>query len=151
MELGPRELSGLIDCGLKNIRHENVPLWYWCDLYKNSVGDNFLPFKTFADGDVKVGALEAMKLIGAPLPTDRDFFIERWLSVESSERARNAALGYLKHHGRDEDVLQVQSELDRADSKTAKSALETLVSIQFRYNKGEALKTAFVNYTCCLM
>lgn len=151
IELGSREMSGLIDCGLKNIRHENVPFWHWYALYRDTADADFLPFRTFSNEDVRVGALEVMKLIGTSFPIDkeleidRDFFLKRWLSEESSERLRIAALGYLKCHGRDEDMPLIQSELDRADSKTSKSALEALVSIQHRYNKGEALKTAFAN------
>jgi Domain of unknown function (DUF4062) len=150
---GTQEISRLIDCGLKNIGHENTPLWYWYNIYKEDAVKDFLAFKSFSysDEDVSAGALEAMKLIGTMLPIEggyvnRIFLITNWLSEKSSDSIKLAALRYLKHHGKDEDLPLIQSELDRANSKTARISLEVILSIQLRYSKGEALKTAFINH-----
>jgi hypothetical protein len=149
---GTREISRLIDCGLKNIGHENTPLWHWYNIYKEEGLKDFLAFKSFfySDENVSAGALEAMKLIGSMLPIyegyfDRKILITRWLSENSSDSIRLAALRYLKHHGKEEDLPLIQSELEQANSKTARISLEAILSIQLRYNKGEALKTAFTN------
>ena len=62
---GTQEISRLIDCGLKNIGHENTPLWYWYKIYKEDAAADFLAIKSIAysDEDVSVGALEVMKLM----------------------------------------------------------------------------------------
>ena len=71
---GDREILSLIDCGLKNIKHENSPLWYWCSLYKLGSLGEYLAHKSFssADKDIGAGALEVMKLIDAKLPEEDD-------------------------------------------------------------------------------
>ncbi len=153
IKYGTREISRLIDCGLKNIGHENTPLWYWYNIYKKNAVEYFLASKSiyYSDEYVSSGALEAMKLIGIKLPTvgsfaDRKSIITSWLSENSSDRIKLAALRYLKIFGKYEDLSLIQSELDQANSKTARIALETILSIQLRYNKRAALKTAFVNH-----
>ncbi len=99
------------------------------------------------DDPVRIGALEAMKLIASPLPTksgqyERSDFIKQWLSNESSDHIKLASLKYLKFHGKYEDIGQVQIELDKANSKTSRISLETILSIQLRHNKGNALEIA---------
>ncbi len=150
---GTQEISRLIDCGLKNIDQENTPLWYWCNIYKKDAVGDFLAFKSipYSDEDVSSGALKAMKLIGAMLPfegdyVDRNKYITSWLSEKSSDNIKLAALLYLKNYGKNEDLPLIQSELDQANSKTARISLEAILSIQLRYNKGEAFKTAFTDH-----
>jgi hypothetical protein len=151
LKYGIREISKLIDCGLKNFGQEIVPLWHWYNIYKETseVGENFLPFISFYDEGLSVGALEAMTLIGLTLPNEeelnRNSFIEGWLSEDNQNNIKLAALRYLKHHGKDEDLQLIQSELDQANPKTARNSLEAIVKIQLRYNKSEAIKTAYAN------
>lgn len=145
-----QEISSLIDCGLKNITHENAPLWYWLNIYKAGTGVDFLIIKSLSNEEVSIGAFEAMKLIGTKLPTElenklinRVSLINSWLDG-SSDDIKSAALRYLKHHGKYEDLSKIQSELDQANPKTASICIEAIVSIQLRYNKSEALKTIFI-------
>lgn len=149
-QYGAQEISSLIDCGLKNITHENVPVWYWLNIYKAEIGVDFLIIKSLSNEEVSIGAFEAMKLIGTKLPTEQeDEFINRislidsWLD-DSSDNIKLAALRYLKHHGKDEDLSKIQSELEQANPKTARICLEAIASIQLRYNENEALKTIFI-------
>jgi hypothetical protein len=148
-KFGKQEISKLIDGGLKNIGDENTPLWYWCSIDKNQNIDELLSVKSviFLDDPICTGALEAMKLIGSTLPIisgqyERSSFIKQWLSKDSSELIKLAALKYLKHHGKHEDLALVQAELDTANSKTSRISLETILSIQLRHAKGNALETA---------
>lgn len=152
IKYGAQEISRLIDCSLKNISHENVPLWHWYNTYKEDAGEDFITFKSFfcSDEGIIVGALEVMRIIGAMLPIDdktysRNLFILNWLSANRSNSIKVAALRYLKYHGKDEDLPLIQSELDHANSNTARIALEAILSIQLRYNKSKALKTIFIN------
>ncbi len=152
IKYGSREISRLIDCGLKNIRHENTPLWYWCKIYKEGSINIFLAFKSliYSDEDVSAGALKAMKLIGLILPTkeigfDRNTFITKWLSKKRSDNVKLAALDYLKYHGKEDDLPLIQSELDQSNTKTVRISIEAILSIQLRHIGGTALKTAFTN------
>jgi uncharacterized protein DUF4062 len=147
---GPIEVMKLIDCGLKNISHENAPLWHWCNLYGGVIDGEVLPYKSLSGNDIGVGSLEVMRLLGSVLPTkgdyiDRDVFIAAWLSENSSGNKKIAALRYLKSHGIHEDLQLIQAELDQADSKTSRIALEAIMSILLRYSKNDALKTAYSN------
>lgn len=151
-QFGHKEISRLTDCGLKNLKHENTPLWHWYNLCKKSGTDGFIAYKSFSsfDEDVSVGALEVMRLLATSPPSageyiDRNFFIKDWLSDNSPDSIKLAALNYLKYHGKHEDLSHIQSELDQASPKTSRVALEAIVSIQLRYNKGEALQTVFEN------
>lgn len=151
LKYGSKEVLRLIDCALKNISHENVPFWYWYNIYKE-VSEHILVFRSLytSDENVSVGALKIMKLIGSTLPVlkepfNREFFIDNWLSNDRADSVKLAALNYLKLHGKEEDIPLIQSELDRANSTTSRIALEAIISIQFRYSKVEALKTALTN------
>jgi len=149
---GTQEISRLIECGLNNIGHENTPIWYWCSIYKETSIEDFLVFKSFSytDENVSIGALEAMRLIGVKFSYtgalfDRKHIIKSWLSENRSDNLRLAALRYFKHYGKDEDLPLIQSELDKANSKTARTSLEAILSIELRFNKREVLETAFTN------
>lgn len=150
---GSQEVSKLIDCGLKNIDHENTPLWYWYNIKKKNGGDGFLTFRSlaFSEEDLSVGALKAMKLIGVTPnfqghEVTRELIIKTWLADDNSDAIKIAALDYLKHHGMEEDLSLIQSELDKANSTTSKIALEAILGIQIKGNKEEAFKTAIKNH-----
>ena len=149
VDFGKQEISKLVDFGLKNIKNENVPLWYWYSLIEKSL-PGFIAYRTFSifEDDKRVGALEAMRLIGAkiklPISVDlsRAKFIEGWFLDDTSSHVKLAALNYLKHHGEYEDLPVVQAEFDRKDYQTTRSSIETLLSIQLRNDKNEAAKVA---------
>ncbi|MDN7137587.1 hypothetical protein J6J34_05095 [Pseudidiomarina sp. 1ASP75-14] len=148
--LGHKEISRLFDAGLRNIQHENIPIWHWYDLYISEVDENGLQLKSFLDEEIAIGALEAMKLIGAPLPSDgkllnRKLFLTNWFAKKNSDDTKVAALKYLKQNGKQEDLIAIQEELDRSKSRTTRVALEAKVAIQLRYNKESALKTIFTH------
>ncbi len=46
VQFGPQEIFGLINCGLKNIGHENTPLWYWCSICRSLNIEELLVFKS---------------------------------------------------------------------------------------------------------
>lgn len=147
---GDKEISRLFDAGLISIQHENTPLWHWYSTYQSSVSENGLQFKSLSEENIATGALEAMRIIGASLPCDgkglnRKLFIDDWLHENSADDIKASALRYLKYHGKDEDLDDVQKELDRANSKTTKIALEAKIAIQLRYNKAGALNTVFTH------
>lgn len=150
IKYGARETLGLINCALKNISHENTPLWNWYKEYSGIVGEDFLPFKSLSDGEIGSASLEAMRFIGSTIPIkedyyDREFFVSDWLSDESSESKKLSALRYLRRYGKNEDLRLIQSEYDRADSKTSRLALEAIINIKLRYNKSEAMKIVFTS------
>ncbi|MBQ0799415.1 MAG: DUF4062 domain-containing protein [Porticoccaceae bacterium] len=151
LKYGSKEVLRLMDCALKNISHENIPFWYWYDIYKE-VNEDILVFRSLytSDENVSVGAFKIMGLIGSKLPVhgkhiNRRFFIDNWLSTDRANNVKLAALHYLKLHGKEEDIPLMHSELDRANSITSRIALEGIISTQFRYNKTRALKVAFAN------
>jgi hypothetical protein len=144
---GKKEIFRLVDCGLKNIKYSNVPLWYWYSLQEKVLKDAFV-FKSlgFSEENKCIGALEAMMLVGAKLPVEknmgRPFFINGWFSDDTPNNVKLSALSYLKHHGLYEDLPLIQAEFDRSNSQTAKSSIEAILSIQLRSNRKKAVETA---------
>lgn len=146
---GKQEISKLVDCGLKNIEHSNVPLWHWYSLNLNNMhSKEFFLFETlgFSEKDRCIGALKVIRLVGTKLPVgtnlNRAFFIKRWFSSDASNNVKLSALSYLKLHGLYEDLPFIQTEFDMGDSQTAKSSIETILSIMLRSNGKEAAETA---------
>ena len=152
IKYGLREISRLIHCGLKHIKHENVPLWHWYKIYKKYVRDGVLAFASFAysDEDVSIGALEVMKLIGTKIPDDgeipdRNIFIKSWLSEKRSDNIKASALRYLKHHGNKEDLTLIKLELDQSRSLTTKISLEAMLNILLHHDPEKVLKATFAH------
>lgn len=147
VDYGKNEVSTLIECGLKNISYENVPLWYWSTYQNCDIKGGVLLSRTLSSNNaVAVGALEAMRIIGASLPSERrEFYVNEWLSENSSENVKVASLKYLKECGIKEDIPFLESEISKSDSKTSLPALEALLEIQYSYNPTEAFKTAILN------
>ena len=147
-----QELSKLVDCGLENIKHENVPYWYWYTIFIKTATTDVFFYKTlfFDNINVCVGALEAMRLCGLVPPNkgqlnNRKFYISKWLSDTSTDEIKIAALRYLKLHGKEKDLDAIENELAKANPKTQRPSLEAILEIQFQYSKGNAIKTAFSN------
>lgn len=144
--LGPQEINALLECGLQHMRSENVPIWHWYKAAGGSSKPTLLHYKTLYSEDVAVGALEAMRLIGDVLADEgRQRYVGWWLQDDASEDIKLAALRYLKHHGKSEDLDLVEMELKRANTKTSRASLEAIISIQLRDNRQQALTTAFTN------
>jgi hypothetical protein len=136
LKLGRIELSGLVSAGLTNYSAENAPLWYWLaamDGFSRSI----LPVYTFIGSDTKrrVGAINAMRVIGEPIhQNDRLLCLERWFS-ESDDEIKVAALAYLRQYGITSDIATIRAEFDRNDSKTQTSAAEAIIAINLRESR----------------
>jgi hypothetical protein len=109
---------------------------------------NIFALKTLGFSQVNrcIGALEVMMLVGTKLPSglniDLSFFIKQWFSDDTPNNVKLSALSYLKHRGLYENLPLIQAEFDRGNSQTAKSSIETILSIQLRSNRKEAAETA---------
>lgn len=140
LDLGVRERRGLMDAGLAEYEHENVPLFHWLapadagKLLWRSIGGR--------NEAVKTGALAVMRDLGEPVhPTDslsRSTLIEFWFTGEASTLRRTAALRYLADHGVPDDVPTIQAELDRKDLQTASAATDAVIRIRLRESRQKA-------------
>jgi hypothetical protein len=138
------ERMGLLDSGLTEIEHENVPVWSWLsELTRERPGLLVLQTALGEEAE-RVGALIAMRLLGEPIQ-QLSFFqgvlVEQyWLGSETPAAVRIAALRYLREHGTREQLASVLKEADLATKDTVALANEVAVSILLRENEIKATR-----------
>jgi hypothetical protein len=151
LSLSHREMSGLVDCGLDNISHETVPLWHW---YVATVAQDvgYLSLTSLVGPpSQRLGALVAMRLIGEPIKPlgpagpdghtmDRNAFISSWLSHDSNERLKTAALQYLSVCGEMGDLPILKKEYEKRSYQTAAAAADAIIRINLRQSREKALR-----------
>jgi hypothetical protein len=144
LKLGHSELRGLVNSGLDNYSHENVPLWRWLAAI-DGFSNNTLPYYTFIRTSTisQVNALAAMRLISEPLPPEsefsRDFFFNAWFAKDAASSLRVAALNYLGDCGITSDLTTIRQELDRNDNQTISAAADAFIRINLRESREHAI------------
>lgn len=139
LDLSLRERRGLIDAGLAEYEHENVPLWHWLELDKGE-----LPWRSVVGRSeaVKIGALSAMRDLGQMIPEDsgldRRTYVEIWLGEQVPVQRRAAALGYLSEFGLPEDLPLIRKELERREYLTSPVATAAIIKIALRESRTKA-------------
>lgn len=148
LELGNRETIELADCGLWNLQHEVVPLWYWL-ASGNLLDATWLPLSSLAGTrDAKVGAMIAMTLIGEQISTDvapyRTDYLRMWLDVSGPERITLEALRYLTQWGEKEDIPCLRELLSRSNTQIASAAADAIINILAREDLRSAVEELFL-------
>lgn len=145
---GYKECSSLIDVGIKNLSHENTPLWHW---YLKAAIDvpGILAYKSLdtSEEEKSKGALLAMRRVASKIPENetltREFFIKSWLGESTPKQVIVAALKYLADYGVKEDLKYIKEVFERGDYNTAQASIEATIAILFRYNESAAMEYAF--------
>jgi hypothetical protein len=145
-EYGLPELVGLLDVGLDQFRHENVPLWHWVSATAGtSSGSYMLQISTIVGpAPRRVNALLAMHLVGFKIVEEtnvtRSDLISSWLSNDSTDGLKVAALNYLADYGHPSDLSLIQNEYQRNESQTTSAAVSTILRITSRNDRPRALE-----------
>lgn len=139
MELGEKEKRLLTSLGFQHLTNENVPLWCWYSAVADysKINPAVLSSVEGVNENEKVGAISVLTSLALELLTpnymiSRDVIIKAWFSVNSSDKVRTAALGYLAKCGNAEDLETVKKEYARSDYGTSRYALECMIEILLR-------------------
>ncbi len=145
-----QEKRGLLEAGLAELHHENVPLWSWLAEVTAEKQDVLALLTLIGDDAQRVGALTTMRLLARsihfPGLLEGDL-VEAWLSQSVPGRVRVAALRYLQNHGASSHLASIENEVARADKDTLTPALEAALAIHLRDSEADAanfiLSTSF--------
>lgn len=145
-DYGRPELIGLLDVGLDQFRHENVPLWHWVLATTGASSSSYiLQISTFVGpAPRRVNALLAMHLVGFEIVEETNIsradLIGFWLSDESTDGLKVAALNYLADYGHPSDLSLIQKEYQKNESQTTSAAVNTILRITSRNDRPRALE-----------
>lgn len=136
--LDDQELLGLLQSGARNLKYENIPIWYWLQCTgKEYCNLSFLTL-TMPDNDYSITAsiLDLMTLTGSDIDGGEFFtrkdYIDNWLSEKKNFSVKNAALRYLCEKGVESDLAEIYKEIEKNSSQTIVLAYEACVSIKLR-------------------
>jgi len=132
------ELFSILLAGVKNLQHENIPLWYW--LYHPSNKNISLNLLTLIVSDRNESSvasiIDMMTFADIDITTndvlDRAAYINNWLGEKRSPSVRNSALRYLSRKGTQEDLQAVRKEIGENSSQTTALANEAYISIRLK-------------------
>ena len=139
---GMREIYCLARMGLKYMRHENAPFWYWYARCRKLRPEADIALMSSAHGttdDEQVSAIHVLESLGKELPDSDDFFtrdyiIKRWFSDRSSSRLKSAALRYLAKFGSSADYAHAEKEYANREPATSPAAIECMAGILLRHS-----------------
>jgi Domain of unknown function (DUF4062) len=146
-DLGRRELNGLLDSGLDDFRHQNVPLWHWLAAV-NGFKVSILPIcSVIGPSARRIGALKAMRLIAEPIVEEEHFgrkeIIPTWFSKGAENAVRVAALEYLGDCGQTSDLPYINEEFLKNETETTSAAANAVIQIMLRNDRRAALEVLY--------
>ena len=144
-DYGRPELIGLLNVGLEQFRYENVPLWHWVTAVTGSFDSSIIQLSTLiGPAPRRVNALLAMHSIGLTIKGKPDLtradLVGFWLSDNSTNDLKVAALKYLADFGHPSDLPWIQQEYQRNTSQTANAAVNAILWITSRNDRPHALE-----------
>lgn len=144
---GEREVNGLLNVGLAQVQHENVPVWHWLAAV-HGFKNNWLSICSVVGTiDERVGALSAMRLIAEPIVekphVGRKVIVPLWFAKEAETAVRVAALEYLAECGQPSDLPYINEEFARNETQTTNAAANAIIRIKLRDDRREALEALF--------
>ncbi len=83
-----------------------------------------------------------MQFIGEEIPngTGRETYLSEWLSKDTADDLKLAALSYLGKYGQESDLSAIKSELGRGHYKTTYAAADAIVRISLRISRLRAIR-----------
>lgn len=137
-EFESQELLGLLQSGAKNLKYENIPIWYWLQHPDNEYYNLSFLTLTIPESDYSIvsSILDLMALTGTEIALDEFFerrdYVKNWLSEKSNSSVKNSALRYLSEKGVEDDLAEIHKEIVKNSSQTIALAYEAYVSIKLR-------------------
>ncbi len=114
--------------GFDSFDSHNIPLWKWVSA--NSLNVAF--YSLIAKGQRKRKVIDALRLISHQIKTDRDIYLNDWLSEESVDSVKTSALKYLSELGTESDIDIILQEYEKKDIETNNAAIDAIISIRMR-------------------
>ncbi|UST97863.1 DUF4062 domain-containing protein [Pseudomonas siliginis] len=149
-EFDEQELLGLLQSGAKNLKYENIPIWYWLQHPLNKHYNLSFLTLTIPEGDHSIASsiLDLMTLTGTKITSHefvtRSEFVGMWLSEKPTSSVKNSALRYLSENGVEDDLDEILKEINKNNSQTITLAHEAYISIKLRMSLNSGLEA--VNY-----
>ncbi len=143
--LSSQEIRTLISCGVNGFQHQNVPLWTWMTRQDDDCWDQVNFLAILGSDTEQKNALDLLALGDRPIPflsgyIDQKRVLSRWFSDDRSSTVFEAALDYLAHAGRIEDLPLIEEvAVDTAAYRRAKIEV-AIAAIMSRTNADAALK-----------
>lgn len=142
-----REKTALLESGLGQFLHANTPVWYWLSAMNGFTRQLLSLYSVAGKNESLIGALNAMKLISAPLKEDpsweRAVFLRDWLAKDKDSDVKIAALSYLGDCGVPADLVEIQKELEGNDNRTINAATDAIIRIKSRDSREKAVIALF--------
>lgn len=144
-ELDDQELLGLLQSGAKNLKYENIPMWYWLQHPANKYYDLSFLALTIPENDHSIvsSILDLMTLTGTEIKPHEFFtrkeYVNDLLSEKTIFSVKNAALRYLSEKGIENDLAEIHKEINKNSSQTIALAHEAYVSIKLRIGLSSGL------------
>jgi Domain of unknown function (DUF4062) len=146
LDLSGLEKEALLKGGLAHFSQEVAPVWRWFASIENRYADLLLTLSMIGFDDQRVGALEAMRLVGdlsePERPDSSPALAEMWL-IASSDAVRSAAIEYLQDFGHTEDIGPIRKEFERNKYQTSAKAAAAIVSISLRDGRAKAIRALY--------
>jgi hypothetical protein len=138
------ERQGLLESGLAQIEHENVPVYSWLAELTRELPALLVALTVVGEDAERVGALTAMRLVGEPIQQlsifKGDLVEQYWLESGTPAAVKVAALRYLREYGKREQLAIILKEAELSTKDTVAFANEAAVSILLRENELEATR-----------
>ncbi|MGG8297417.1 DUF4062 domain-containing protein [Klebsiella sp. 141251] len=127
--MGGNEKGGLILSGINNFDDHNVPLWKWIEIDKDEA--NLEIYSIITKDKNRVNAINAMITLNQPLSNtfSREYLLKNWFGDDNIKAVKTAALHFLSLFGTAEDIVFIESEIQKNDPSTNDLAIEAMISI----------------------
>ena len=130
----------LLIAGLRQMEHENVPLWCWTGGDVEVVERLVQAGMMMEDESATISALRiAAKLGYSPMPARREFCIQNWFNDRRANGVRNAAQSYLSRCATCEDIPTLQGIRDDSTGQKASELDGIIVAVKFRCSPSDGL------------
>lgn len=148
LNLSSLERLVLLEAGLVNFHHENVPVAFWRESLKEDFSTDLtldLAFVHLNDA-VQVGAISALTSFGQKIRTtrhlSRSHVLRVWLSESTPEKITLAALRYLREQGLQSDLKALEKLVSSKRTVILQDASLAILSIIARFDRSRTAERA---------
>jgi hypothetical protein len=142
------EIYALFANGVDHFKGSNVPIWKWLtklDGFKENLLSYNSAFGTSTER--RIACIEAMRVIGEVLPSDKDFsredLVGTWFSDASDSALKIVALKYLAEFGVPSDLGHAKNEFDANNYASRSVAAEAIINIRRRNSRSDAISALY--------
>lgn len=142
-EMSRRELTALSLASLSVLNHRNIPLWRWLVGLGQPLKFSVSWLSLVGDDQEIVGAIRALRMIGATLHDpeihSREAILRRWF-VGSTDQVVTAAMVYISQFGTKIEYEMVQAQVETVKSNLRSITLKALIDLTERFEPQRLLE-----------